>query len=558
MYSLEEAYAFLASDSDATDTASDFDPGQFSDTSSDTSSICEPAAISSCASPARPNVEEDWVPPQLVQPNIPPFSANAGINVNVDDFSPMQYMELFLGDTIWEEIASQTNLYATQFSDANPGSYVVREHAWYPTDVPELKKFWALTMLMGIIKKPSIRSYWSTNPICSSPVYSQTMSRKRYELVLKNLHFNDNTLCHPRDHPQYDRLHKIRPLVDHLQHRFSEVYTPQQNVSIDESLMKYKGRLGFKQYIPSKRSRYGVKLYKLCESESGYTFAFRVYEGKDGQLDPPGCPDSLGTSGKIVWDLLIPLFNKGYHLYVDNFYSSVCLFKTLYGLQTLACGTVRKNSKDFPRPLIEAKLKKGECKALRKAEVLAIKFKDKKDVNMLTTIHDESMSDVTVRGKVHSKPVCIRAYNRHMGGVDLADQLLQPYLILRKTRAWYKKVAIYLMQVATHNSFLLFKKMNPGKTTFLQFQLKVISTIIYGDGSVEVPTRRIQSRIGATHFIFKIPPTAHKTNPQKRCRVCYKKGKRTDTPFHCPDCPSKPGLCIGTCFKLYHTEHTFL
>ncbi|KAM4702819.1 piggyBac transposable element-derived protein 4-like [Rhinophrynus dorsalis] len=550
-YTAEEAYAILASDSEATDSGSDFDPGQCSDTSSnDVPVVARPPARRRRVALA----EEEWVAPNLQRPDIPPFTADPGINLDVTGFTTLQFIELFLGDDVLGEIVSQTNLYAQQYRTAKPQTFWAKQ-PWAPIDVPDFRKFWALTMLMGIIKKPSIRSYWSTSPICCTPIYAQCMSRQRYEMILHFMHFTDNSLCPPRDLPQFDRLYKIRPLITHFAARFAEAYTPRRDICVDESLMKYKGRLGFKQYIPSKRSRYGVKVYKLCESESGYTQAFRVYEGKDCHLDPPGCPEHLGTSGKIVWDLILPLLNKGYHLYLDNFYTSVPLFKLLYCFETAACGTIRKNRVGFPEQLARTQLRRGETSALRQEELLAVKYRDKKDVCLLTTIHTERTVEVSVRGRaeVTNKPVCIKAYNRHMGGVDLADQLLQPYLIMRKTRAWYKKVAIYLMQIATYNAFILYKKANPGmKLTFLQFQLQVISGILYQDAPAPRAVME-ESRVGATHFIFKIPPTMTQQKPQKRCRVCFKRGQRKETTFYCPDCPGQPGLCIGDCFKRYHT-----
>ena len=45
-------------------------------------------------------------------------------------------------------------------------------------------------------------------------------------------------------------------------------------LSIDESLMLWKGRLGWRQYIPSKRARYGIKSYEICDSQSGYIWIF--------------------------------------------------------------------------------------------------------------------------------------------------------------------------------------------------------------------------------------------------------------------------------------------
>ncbi|CAJ0935424.1 unnamed protein product [Ranitomeya imitator] len=115
----------------------------------------------------------------------------------------------------------------------------------------------------------------------------------------------------------------------------------------------------------SKRARFGIKFYKMCKSSTGHTSAFRIYEGKDSQLNPPGCPIYLGTSGKIVWELITPLLQKGYNLYVDNYYTSIPLFK------------------------ISKKFRKGQSETLHKGEMLAHKNKEK-DIFILSLIHTDS------------------------------------------------------------------------------------------------------------------------------------------------------------------------
>ena len=88
------------------------------------------------------------------------------------------------------------------------------------------------------------------------------MSRNRFQAILEFLHFNDNSQYDVND-PHRNKLFKIRPVVEDLVQKFKTVYTPERNVAIDEELLLWKGRLGFKQYIPNKRSRFGIKMFSL-------------------------------------------------------------------------------------------------------------------------------------------------------------------------------------------------------------------------------------------------------------------------------------------------------
>ncbi|CAJ0961123.1 unnamed protein product, partial [Ranitomeya imitator] len=159
-----------------------------------------------------------------------------------------------------------------------------------------MMKYWGLVLHMGIVKKPELRQYWSTDILYQTPVFGMVMNRKRFEAIHTFLHFRDNTDILPRDDPNFDRLFKIRPVIEHFSNKFTEVYIPQREICVDESLIHFKGRLQFRQYLPSKRARYGIKLYKICESTSGYTLSFRVYQGKDSSIQPPDCPPALGVN----------------------------------------------------------------------------------------------------------------------------------------------------------------------------------------------------------------------------------------------------------------------
>lgn len=182
------------------------------------------------------------------------------------------------------------------------------------------------------------------------------------------------------------------------------------------------------------------------------------YTGKDTLVEGN---QNLSVSEKIVEDLMLPSLNKGYHLYIDNWYTSIPLLQYLRDNDTLAWGTIRKN-KGFPEEVSKAKLRqRGQSIARRSGALLALKSKDTKEVFMLTTIHDERMQNVRNRRNPANpveKPKCIVDYNKNMGGVDRTDQLLEPFKVARKCMKWYKKLAMHLMQLSLLNSFLLYKK----------------------------------------------------------------------------------------------------
>src|ERR1044072_1412740 len=97
---------------------------------------------------------------------------------------------------------------------------------------------------------------------------------------------------------------------------------PGEAVSIDEAMILWRGRLAFRQYIPGKRHKYGVKLYMLCD-KSGYMWNSSVYCGRS---------DSMGGFGHAETDVLKLMEKRldlGHQLYVDNFYTSVPLAKEL-------------------------------------------------------------------------------------------------------------------------------------------------------------------------------------------------------------------------------------
>ena len=107
---------------------------------------------------------------------------------------------------------------------------------------------------------------------------------------------------------------------------------------IDESLVLFKERLVFKQYIPSKRHRFGIKLFVLCDCATGIILDVIVYSGKDAYISKD---NALGLSGAIIKKIMVSYLNKGRVLYTDNWYTSPSLSVYLAQNYTGSCGTVK-------------------------------------------------------------------------------------------------------------------------------------------------------------------------------------------------------------------------
>jgi len=121
---------------------------------------------------------------------------------------------------------------------------------------------------MGIVQKPTVRSYLSKSRVISTSGFADVISREGFELIYKFLHFIDSESLPAYQGPP--RLFKIFPVICHLNIKFQTLYLPNQNITIDESLTLWKGRLSIRQYLPLKASKFGINTFELCESRRGY------------------------------------------------------------------------------------------------------------------------------------------------------------------------------------------------------------------------------------------------------------------------------------------------
>ena len=258
-------------------------------------------------------------------------------------------------------------------------------------------------------------------------MFSSVMSQERFQSIMRFFHFGNE--------PQKpdDRLAKVRFLINQLNNTMPEIYAPHKELSLDESMMLWRGRLVFRQYIKNKRHKYGVKFIELC-TDDGLVLKIQIYYGTK-------FPDteSLGQTGSIILHLMEPYLNKGYHLLTDNWYNSVSLTEYMSKRNTYITSTLRRDRKRNPSQVVGKKLRKGEMVFMSLGDVSVTKWKDERDVFVIRNAYVPTMMDsVNRHDKSKRKPNVFHIYNNHMSGIDQSDQMLSYHSALRKTIRWYK------------------------------------------------------------------------------------------------------------------------
>lgn len=467
-----------------------------------------------------------------------------------ENFTELDVFQHFMDNDFMSFIVEMTNKFHNNFLLKVDLRMHSRLHRWYDVTVPEMQCFLTIMMLMTRNRHLTIEEHWSTDILLNAPIFSKLMSRNRFCMILGMLHFS-------RPNEENSILSKIEACVAHARGKFKSIITPYRDVCIDESIVPFKGRLTIKQYLPKKRNRFGVKLFVLCDVHSGLIIDFIVYCGAATDIDDPA---NLGVGGAVVSSLLKDFFGSNRHLYVDNWYTSPLLFKYLYDNNIYACGTVKQNRKCMAN--LSRKLNLHEMETQYSGSLMACKWRDKKYIYMLSTIHDNSM-EPSARinrgtGLPVMKPKAVLDYSKNMGSVDTADMLLPSLQCIRKTVKSYKKLFFHIFDMHLLNAFFCFKMIKGiPNLAFADFQLSLIRQMIDCYNTGNVLERPIRTGRGFNNPLSILPGNAKDHMPSRiakhqRCKFCAIKKKRKETRYWCKIC--NVYLCAAPCFEKYHNK----
>ncbi|XP_062325519.1 piggyBac transposable element-derived protein 4-like [Osmerus eperlanus] len=442
------------------------------------------------------------------------------------------------------------------------------KYQWTDVDVEEMHKYMGLLMYTALVTLPSIQDYWKKNHILSVPFPAKVMPRDRFRSISWSIHLSDPEEDVRNDQlkgtPQHDKLFRVKPLMDDIRTACQAYYHPKKELSVDERMVATKAQTGMTQYMKDKPTKWGIKLFVLAESNNGYTLNFNVYVGK------AHTPSVHGLSYDAVMDLIQPShLGTGYHIYMDNFYTRPELFLRLASMNFGACGTYRSNRKGCPSGRendLTTKSKRGTVRWIREDPLVFVKWMDTREVSVCSTIHP-AFSGEAVKRKVKEGPghwvvkdipcpTPIMAYNKHMGGVDLSDQLIQYYSAHRRTAYWYRTLFVHFVDMAATNAYILHCDISTTQQvtpmTHKNFMAELVAQLC-GVNQAGVPVQRSTNHVPVA--ISNVTEAKDKATAGRRaCQHCQQVDKkRYVTPWKCKACDV--ALCAildRNCFEKWH------
>ena len=373
--------------------------------------------------------------------------------------------------------------------------------------------------------------------------------------VLRFLHLRDNAGMLPRGDQNYDPMFKLRPLLTHMKHKFGEYFVPSKHIAIDEAMIAYDGRVYFKQCMPQKPTKWGIKVWEVTDSATGYCLDFDVFGGKERRRS------AYGVGYDVIHKLSQRYLNKHYHLHFDRYFTGLPIIEYLYRNGTYASGTVRLDRKGLPKAAKTVKLERGASVFYQKnnTNIVLTTWRDKRQVNLLSSCASD-------RVDAQGKPDAIVKFNKYMGGVDLSNQLCTYYRVGRPSHKWWRYVFWFVVNVAITNAWLLFKASVSAErlaqtSSHKKFVLELTEELENEFSSRRKAVRRpVRRRIPVRplaldrdhgHELIKFDGRALK------CWECALQGRRTlrgykkETTTKCKQCDV--ALCRGPCFLNFHT-----
>ncbi|XP_023233249.1 uncharacterized protein LOC111632961 [Centruroides sculpturatus] len=225
-----------------------------------------------------------------------------------------------------------------------------REQDAISTNVCEVKAFIGILFACAVMKlnKVNVRDIWTSDGF-GIEIIKPVMSEKRFNFLIRALRFDDKTTrndCH-----NTDKLAAVRDIFEKFVTNCQKNYCPSEYLTIDKMLEAFRGRCQLRQYIPSKPSKYGIKIFALTDSRTFYSSNLEVYAGVQlqGQYFISNSPKD------VVLRLCKPVAGSGRNITFDNWFTSYELALKLLDIKLMSVGTLKKNKREIPSEFISSR-----------------------------------------------------------------------------------------------------------------------------------------------------------------------------------------------------------
>jgi hypothetical protein len=373
----------------------------------------------------------------------------AGIQTVKEAFQLIMTQEMIL--LLVRETNRRAHVIMEQWNNRNPG----KENQWKDTDCDEMWAFIGLLILIGVHrgKNETLDELWST--VNGRSIFRATMTKNRFKSLLQFCRFDNGATRDER--LKQDKLAPVRDLWIMFLAQLRICYTPGGSLTVDEQLIPTRGRCNFRQYIPSKPGKYGLKIFWCCDSETAYPLNGEVYLGR--QPEAANATRNTNRVCNLVKRLVNPWINTGRTITTDNYFTSAELAEYLLGVQTTLVGTIRRNKKEIPQEL-QSNPHRPEQSSIfcfdRQLTLVSYVPKKRHAVILLSSLHHNKAID----DEQKKKPEIILYYNSTKGGVDRMDQMVQTYSCKRKTKRWPMTFFFNIVDVAAIAAFLVWSTKN--------------------------------------------------------------------------------------------------
>ena len=123
--------------------------------------------------------------------------------------------------------------------------------------------------------------------------------------------------------------------------------------SVDEHMVKFKGRSSMRQYVKNKPINWAFKFRYHCASKTGYLYQFDFYIGKKESRE-----ENLGSSVVLAWTEWLQ--DTYCAIFFDNFFNGPSLITKPFANILCGIGTARMDTKEMPKMKPDKQMKRGD------------------------------------------------------------------------------------------------------------------------------------------------------------------------------------------------------